>query len=122
MSTKSKQKNQPKERGTLLTILLIVMAVHGIVAAFAYNSMRVDDAMISRPWLISLMVIHSLANVVAAVGIWNWKMWAWQLYIASTLLALVVGLLALGAVSVFYMVLPLAIVGWALRTKWDHFT
>jgi hypothetical protein len=60
--------------------------------------------------------------VIAAVGIWNWKMWAWQLYIASTLLALVVGLLSLGIMSAFYMVLPLAIVGWALRTKWDHFS
>ena len=68
------------------------------------------------------MVIHSFANVVAAVGIWNWKMWAWKLYIGSTLLALVVGLLAMGVWSAFYMVLPLAIVGWALRNKWDQFT
>jgi len=34
----------------------------------------------------------------------------------------VVGLLSVGAWSAFYMVLPLAIVGWALRTKWDQFS
>ena len=122
MSKKSEPKSHTKTRGTILIILLVIMALHGIVAAFAYHSMRTPDAMISRPWLITLMVIHSLANVIAAVGIWNWKMWAWQLYIASTVLALVVGLLTMGMLSVFYMILPLAIVGWALRTKWDNFT
>lgn len=81
-----------------------------------------DDSIVSRPWLLTLMGIHSLANVIAAIGLWNWKMWAWKLYIVSTALALVVGLVSIGMWSVFYMVLPLAIVGWALRTKWNQFT
>jgi hypothetical protein len=122
MSTKSKQKSGAKQRGTFLTILLVIMALHGIVAGFFYYSARMDDSIITRPWLVTLMAIHSFANVIAAVGIWKWKMWAWQLYIASTILALVVGLLTMGVWSAFYMVLPLAIVGWALRTKWNLFT
>jgi hypothetical protein len=36
-------------------------------------------------------------------------------------IALVVGLLAVGMWSVFYMVLPVAILGWLLRTKWGYF-
>ena len=122
MSTKSKQKSQTKTRGTFLTILLVIMALHGIVATFVFYSLRMDDSMISRTWLVTLMLIHSVANVIAAVGIWKWKMWAWQLYIASTILGLAVGLLTMGMLSAFYAVLPLAIVGWALRTKWDNFT
>ena len=122
MSTKSKQKSPTKTRGTFLTILLVIMALHGIVATFAFYSLRMDNSMISRTWLVTLMVIHSFANVIAAVGIWKWKMWAWQLYLASTILGLAVGLLTMGMLSAFYAVLPLAIIGWALRTKWDNFT
>ena len=122
MSTKSKQKSTSKERGIFLTILLVIMALHGLLATAVYYSLRMDDSLINRPWLVTLMLIHSAANVIAAVGIWNWKMWAWQLYIASTVLSLVVGLLTVGIWSAFYVVLPLAIVGWALRTKWGQFT
>ena len=122
MSTNSKQKSTSKNRGTFLTFLLVIMALHGIVAGFFYYSARLDDSIVSRPWLVGLMAIHSFANVIAAVGIWKWKMWAWQLYIASTILALAVGLLTMGVWSAFYMILPLAIVGWALRTKWNQFT
>ena len=137
MSSKSKKKNRsqnqppkkskyharrkPVERGTTLTILLVIMALHGIFATIMYYSLRVDETYMSRPWLLTLMVLHSLANVIAAAGIWKWKMWGWQLYFASTVLSLVVGLLTVGMWSAFYMVLPLAIVGWALRTKWDNF-
>ena len=114
-------RRKPVERGTVLTVLLVIMALHGIVATVLYNSLGKEDY-ITRPWLVTLMVIHSLANVIAAVGIWQWKKWGWQLYIASTVLSLVVGLLTVGMWSAFYMVLPLAIVGWALRTKWDNFS
>jgi hypothetical protein len=122
MATKSKQKSSSKERGTFLTILLIIMALHGIAAGFFFYGARMDDSIINRPWLVTLMAIHSFANVIAAVGIWKWKMWAWQLYIASSILALAVGLLTMGVMSAFYMILPLAIIGWALRTKWDNFS
>ena len=138
MSSKSKKKNKPQtqtknkskyqsrrkkvERGTVLTILLVIMALHGIFATVLYYSLRVNETYITRPWLLTLMVIHSLANVIAAAGIWQWEKWGWQLYIASTVLSLVVGLLTVGMWSAFYVVLPLAIVGWALRTKWNNFS
>jgi lysylphosphatidylglycerol synthetase-like protein (DUF2156 family) len=114
-------RRKPVERGTVLTVLLVIMALHGIFATVLYYSISVNETYINRPWLLILMVIHSLANVIAAAGIWRWKKWGWQLYIVSTVLSLVVGLLTVGAWSAFYMVLPLAIVGWALRTKWDKF-
>lgn len=115
-------RRKPVERGTILTVLLVIMVIHGIFATILYYNLRVDETYITRPWLLTLMVVHSLANVIAALGIWKWKMWGWQLYIASTVLSLVVGLLTVGMWSVFYMVLPLAIVGWALRTKWKNFS
>ncbi len=117
------EKKKPrKERGFWLTFVIVLMAVHGIFAAFLYNTQRLAPApTMQRDWILGLMVVHFLANVVAAVGIWYWKKWALYVYAASTVLAVVVGLMSVGIWSVFYLVLPLAIVGWLLRTKWDYF-
>lgn len=117
----AQNKAEHKERGFWLSFFLVIMALHGIAAAFLYDALR-TDASIERTWLVSLMVVHSLANVLAAAGIWYWKKWALYVYAGSTVLAVVVGLLAVGAWSVFYFVLPLAIVGWVLRNKWAYFT
>ena len=114
-------KQQPhKSRGFGLSLVLIIMALHGIIGTILYYTIRTQEAL-DKPWLISLMVLHSAANVAAAAGIWWWKKWALYVYAGSTILAVVVGLIAIGAWSVFYMILPLAILGWLLRTKWDYF-
>lgn len=107
-----------KQHGALLTIVLVIMAVHGIFAGILYYTTAQEA---NRPWIMGLMVVHFLANVAAAVGIFYWKKWGLYIYAASTIIALVAGLLSIGIWSVFYMVLPLAIVGWLLRSKWDYF-
>jgi hypothetical protein len=117
---KKKAPVKKHHHGTVLTIALGLMAFHGLAAAGAYNSMSTAPE-IQRPWIISMMVLHSLANIVAAAGIYSWKKWGLYVYAASTVLALVAGLLAVGSLSIFYIVMPLAILGWLLRTKWDYF-
>jgi len=108
------------ERGLGLSLILIVMALHGIFGTILYYTIRTQEAL-DRPWLISLMALHSLANVIAVVGIWFWKKWALYVYAASTVLALSVGLISLGAWTVFYLIVPFAILGWMLRAKWNLF-
>ena len=117
----NKKKAPPKKvHGTLLTIVLVIMAVHGIIAAYLYYSMSTAPE-VQRPWIIGMMVVHFLGNIAAAVGIFYWKKWGLYIYAGSTIIALVAGLLSIGVWSVFYMVLPLAIVGCLLRSKWDYF-
>ena len=133
MATKSKNKKKSntkpnikkkapvkKEHGVVLMIVLIIMAVHGIVAAYMYSTMSTAPE-VQRPWIISMMVLHFLANFAAAVGIFYWKKWGLYVYAASTIVALIAGLISVGMWSVFYMVLPLVIVGWVLRSKWGYF-
>jgi hypothetical protein len=109
-----------REHGALLTIALIVMGVHGLVAAYLYYALSTAPE-VQRPWVLGMMVLHFLMNVAAAVGIYYWKKWGLYVYVISTVIALVAGLISIGVWSVFYMVLPLVIVGWLLRTKWDYF-
>ena len=117
---KDTNQNNNKQRGLGLSILLLVLALHGIFATAFYYAIRTQEVL-DRPLIISLMVLHSAANVIAAVLIWFWNKWGLYLYAASTMLAVVVGLISIGAWSVFYMILPLAILGWLLRTKWENY-
>jgi hypothetical protein len=94
--------------------------VHSLTAAILYSTLK-SSPDIQRPWLITMMVVHFLANIAAAAGIYFWKQWGLYVYAGSAIIALVAGLLAFGMFTVFYMVLPIAILGWLLRTKWDYF-
>jgi len=118
--TKGK-KAPPKVRGTALTVALVIIILHGLLAAIYYAVARRDPSL-DQTWALALMSLHFLLNLIAAIGIWNWKQWGIYLYAASTILAVVVGLMTIGIWSLFYMVLPLAILGWLLRTKWDYFS
>jgi Na+/glutamate symporter len=109
-----------KEHGTLLMIALVIIAIHGIIAAYLYSTLSTAPE-IQRPWIISMMVIHFLANIVAAIGIYYWKKWSLYVYAASAVLALVAGLISVGIWSMFYLILPLVILGWVLRSKWGYF-
>lgn len=117
---KKTKKGTHRDRGFWLSLILVVMAVHGIIGTFLYTTIRAGETP-DRPWIVSLMVLHSLANVLAAVGIWLWKKWSLYVYAASTALAIFVGLVSIGIWSLGYMFLPFAIIGWVLRTKWDYF-
>jgi hypothetical protein len=124
-SSKNKRKNVKhtprKTRGTLLTIALVFMILHGLAAFVYYAVARANTTYLDRTWLVGLFALHFLLNVVAAAGIWFWQKWALYVYAASTILAVVVGLLSVGIWSVFYMVMPLVIIGWLMRTKWSYF-
>lgn len=109
-----------KKRGFWLSLALVIMALHGIVGTVLYYTIRTQEDLRS-PWIITFMVIHSLLNIIAAVGIWYWKKWALYIYAASTVIAMVAGLAGVGSWSIFYMFLPLVILGYMLRTKWDNF-
>jgi hypothetical protein len=122
-----------KERGFWLTFALVIMILFGIAAAIFYISAKagvkgtypgvitIADPQTTHTIALTLMIVHNLANIVAAAGIWFWKKWALYVLAVSAILALVAGLITVGAWSVFYMVLPVVIVGWLLRTKWNFF-
>ncbi len=112
------KKRVHKNRGTLLVIFLVIMVLHGILAAVMYHA-SADQA--ERPVIIGLMTLHSLMNVASAVGIWMWKKWGLYLYAASTILALVLGLVTVGMWSTFSIIIPLVILAWILGEKWDYF-
>lgn len=45
-----KTKNQKKERGFWLSLLLVIMVLYGIFAAYFYYIVRVEESSLDRPW------------------------------------------------------------------------
>ena len=116
-----KSKKKTKVRSIWVTIFLVLMMLHGIVATYFFYTLRTQEAALERHMILSLMVLHSLANILAAVGIWYWKKWGLYVYAASTILGVVIGYISVGAYALFYMALPILILGYLLRLHWDYF-
>ncbi len=118
--TKSKQS---RERGLWLSIWLILIMLHSIVAAvIIYITANQPDAPATFPWYISALVLAVIAKLIGAIAIWNWRKWGLYLYAAGVFVSIVVGLMLTGLLSfVFVYILPLAILGWLLRDKYENF-
>ena len=119
-SVSSRSKPAVKKRTTLMTIALVVIVLHGLFAAIAYSSLKSDPS-VNHPALITMAVVHFLANVVAAYGIYKWKKWGLQVYAYSAILGVVVGSMAMGLWSIFVLILPLVILGYIFRSHYDQF-
>lgn len=115
------KKKKQKVRGFWVSFFLVIIIVQGILATVLFDIYRTDATTLDRPIVLGLMIIHSLANIAAAVGIWFWKRWALYLYAASTILAIIVGLITVGMWSMFSLIFPFVILAWLLQEKWDYF-
>jgi hypothetical protein len=112
------KKQVKKERGTVLSILLGLILLHAIFATFlAFTSLR-DQYAGYRNWILVLFALISLADILAAVGMWYWKKWAIYLYAGTRVIATAVHLMLTGSgLVVFYDLLPVAILGYVINLQ-----
>ena len=117
------KENQSRERGLWLSLWLILIMIHSLATAvFIYTAANQPDAPESFPWYISALVLSVIAKLIGAIVIWNWRKWGLYLYAAGVVVAIIVGLILTGMLSfVFVYFLPLAILGWLLRNKYQYF-
>jgi hypothetical protein len=122
MSKTDARHNEPtqKTRTTVLAIWLILIAAHGVIfTLLTWNVIKPGDHD-APSWLLWLMLLLSIADVVAAVALWYWKRWGFQLYGAITVVRIVVGLIATASqLWVFYAIIPLVILGYVLKPYWS---
>ena len=113
-----------KNRGTLLSILIILILLHAIGATvLAYVTLK-DEYAESISWVLPVLTLVSLADIVAAIGMWFWKKWGIYLYAITRVIATAVHIVLTGStLVVFYDLLPVAILGFVinLQSKQDLF-
>ena len=119
--TKSTSNQPKKERGVLLATFLILVIASGIIQAVLYVAQRRQDADLAMPIILALGIVHAALNVIAAIGIWNWKKWGVYLYIGSSVLGVIIGVIAVGPIAFFSMLLPVILLGYLIATKWSWF-
>lgn len=82
-----------KKRNLGLTIWLVIMIFFAVWAALANFGMLFSGAYSSMPgWAVFMMGLLSVVNLVLLVYIWQWKLWAFQGFIGTTVLAFILNL------------------------------
>ena len=117
----SKVQPQKKERGWLLTLFLILIIGSGILEAVLYIVQRRQDSVLQAPVLLALAILHAVLNVIAGIGVWYWKKWGVYLYVASSVLGVIIGVIAVGPIAFFSVLLPVIILGYLIAAKWSWF-
>ena len=109
-ANEKKGKNVSKTRGTVLSVLLVLIFLHALLATAVVYSTLKEQYAAATSLVLPVMGLVSLAGIVAAVGMWYWKKWAITLYAVTSVIAMVVHLMLTGSLLVvFYDLLPLSI-------------
>ncbi len=118
----NKSTSHQKERGWLLTIALIFVAIGGLISlgvAWSESGLRGTEL---PNWYVYAAVAAAIADIIAAFGLWRWKKWGYYLFLASSIVSIVLGLLVTGsALFAFSRIIPFAIVGYIILPKWKLF-
>ena len=110
-----------KYRGGCLSAFLILIIVYSAFATWLIWDLMGQDRVRAVPWALPVLLVLSLADVVAAIGAWNWRKWGLVLYAISTAVSIVVGLILTGSqLIVFHDIVPLTILGYLYKDKWAH--
>lgn len=122
MTKRKPARTAPKERGTWLSLWLIVILLHGVLASGLIWYLRAQRNDPSPSWVLIILFVLAIADIVAALAAWNWRKWGLWLYAISTVVGIVVGLvLTASQLIVFHDIVPLAILGYLVRDKWSDF-
>ncbi|MCB0045308.1 MAG: hypothetical protein KDD92_07760 [Caldilineaceae bacterium] len=109
-----------RQRSTLLTVAIILVILHGIFMTVLYYSGMGGSG--SSPVALSLMVLASIADVIAGIALWGWKRWGIYLYAAATVLkAVIILIYSLSAITVFGVLVPAIVVLYIITPRLKDF-
>ena len=120
----AKHKQQHKERGTWLSIWLILIMIHGALATVLVLDSLKQQYAPDKPLIIASLIFISVASIISAIAIWFWKKWGLYLYAVATIVGMVAHLVMTGSLLVlFYDIIPPAILAYLLNShnKWRYF-
>ena len=118
----SETQSHKPHRGTLLTIALVLIILHGIFMFAVYWTTIGNIGSDAASWPIIVMALSALAGIIAGFGMWSWKKWGIYLYVIAVVASTIVSLIITGSLMmVFAGLLPMIIVGYILLPHMKHF-
>jgi hypothetical protein len=121
MSAKGNESHR-KQRGFWLSFWLIIFILFELLWFFLIIDYRQQTPTNTLPWYISLLLLATIAKVVGLAGVWFWERWGVQVYAVAVIVSIVVGLIMTANwIISFNEVIPLVILGWLIRDKWEYF-
>ncbi len=112
--------NQQK-RPLSITLLCILMVIGALVTIPLMFSTLGSTQLASMPtWYRPVTILSALIGLVATYGMWTMKKWSVKLYVAMTVLAQIMLIMA-GSWSIFSLVLPGFII-WILYSNYNKMT
>jgi len=127
-------KDQPKQRGTLLTLWLILLVLANAFVAVGYiviaYLLAIQSSIFNDPtnpiygfdiplWAVMLSSILSIANLVSVVALFKWRKWGFFAFCASTLVAVIENIVLGSGVFALEGFVSIAILYLLLRSKWN---
>jgi len=114
--------NSHKQRGTALKIAIIFVIVHGLFMSFAAVSTANYNGEVNLPFTYALFVLASFASAIAGWGLWQWKIWGFNLYLGASVVIMALATMLTGSImAAFWGLVPFAIVGYIVRMDWNKF-
>ena len=121
-AAKNQQQPAKKERGALIAVVLVAVALHGLILSAVYFSVLGEAQRTVGNWALLTMFATSAADIVAAVAMWFWKRWGMILYGVAAAVQAVVVVLASGDIFLLFgALLPAIIVLYILATRRNQF-
>jgi hypothetical protein len=122
MSKQTKQLPARKRRNTLLTIALVIVLLHGILMTAIFWTVRPDVERNLGNVAVWIMLLSSVADVVAAIAMWYWKRWGIYLYGVAAIGAAIVAVMASGDLFLLFgALLPAIIVLYIVTMQREKF-
>jgi len=121
----AQHKPPQKERGGWLTAAIVFVIIHGLLMlGIIYGNDLLQKTDVPLPsWFIPSVIAAAVGDVVAGIALWKWKGWGFYLYLVTTIVVIVLGIMATGYAMLwsFSRLLPFVIVGYIMRPKWKYF-
>lgn len=119
----SNVKGQPKKqvrknRGIVLSVLLVIIFLHGLLATYLVYSSLKEAYIGQKTTILVAMLLISLADLIAAIAMWFWKQWGIYLYIVATVAVAAISIIMTASVWVsLYQFIPVAILGYVISLQ-----
>lgn len=122
MSKESTQQH-PKNRPGLLILGIVLVGLHGVIWTALTLGIFRNTVYIDRPIALGLLLLASVAAIVAAIGMWMWKRWGWTLFLVAGIVTAVTALAASGSFLMFFgSFLQMIIAAYMIYPHLKHFS